>query len=141
MSFCCGASMLGTMGSLQHKKTYIHQVPILYCPICQSVEVHPKIKDDYEILADYAQSDQAPEIYFDDYVDLKDMSEIFADCIDVEEMPMIGIIKSQIDQALDLLSVAKKLKDKEWERDLFHRLHVLSDRLKKHQRTQAQPKG
>lgn len=140
MSICCGASMLGTMGSLQHKKTYIHQVPILYCPVCQSVEVHPKVKDDYEILADYALSDQAPEIFFDDYVDLKDMSTIFADCIDVEEMPMMAILKAQIDHALDLLSVAKKLQDSEWKRDLIHRLHVLSDRLKKHQSIQAKQK-
>ncbi|WP_202080352.1 hypothetical protein [Caldalkalibacillus salinus] len=140
MSFCCGASMIGTIGTLRNQYTYIHQVPILYCPICQSIEVHPKIKDDYDILADYAQSDQAPEIHFGDYVDVQDLHDLFSDCIDIEEQSMTVVLRSQIDHALDLLSVAKKLKDREWEMQLFHRLKVLSERLRRYERKEAQHK-
>lgn len=141
MSFCCGASMIGTIGTLKNHQTYIHQVPILYCPICQSIEVHPRVKDDYEILADYAQSDYAPEIYFNDYVDVKDLEDIFMDCIDIEDNSMSVVLRSQIDHALDLVSVAKKIDDHGWEKQLYHRLKVLSERLKRYQKKEAQHKG
>jgi hypothetical protein len=141
MSFCCGASMIGTIGTLKHHHTYIHQVPTLFCPICQAIEIHPKVKDDYEILADYAHSDHAPEIYFNDYVDMKDLEDIFTDCIDIEDQPMTMVLRSQIDHALDLLSIAKKIEDHEWEKQLFQRLKVLSERLRRHQKKEAQHKG
>lgn len=141
MSFCCGASMIGTIGTLKNHQTYIHQAPILYCPICQSIEVHPRVKDDYDILADYAQSDYAPEIYFNDYVDAKDLEDIFMDCIDIEDKSMSIVLRTQIDHALDLVSVAKNINDQEWEKQLYHRLKVLSERLKRYQKKEAQQKG
>jgi hypothetical protein len=140
MGFCCGASMVGTLGTLKHRQTYIHQVPVLFCPICQSIEVHPKVKDDYEILVDYAHSDQASEIFFDDYVDVKDLKELFADCIDMEDHSVIKVIRSQIDHALDLYSVAKTLQDEDWKKDLIHRLHVLTERLKRYEKKEKQCK-
>lgn len=134
MGFCCGASMIGTLGTLKHHQTYIHQVPVLFCPICQSIKVHPKVKDDYEILVDYAHSDQASEIFFDDYVDVKDLKELFMDCIDMEDQSVMMVIRSQIDHALDLLSIAKTLEDEDWKKDLFHRLSVLTERLKRYEK-------
>lgn len=134
MGFCCGASMLGTMGTLKYGHSYIHEVPIVYCPICQKTEVHHSVKEEYEILADYAHTDQAPEVYFTDYVDLKDKEELFADCIDIAGQSVADVIRSQIDNALDLLSISKKMKDEEWEAELRHRLNVLSDRLRRYQR-------
>lgn len=132
MSFCCGASMLGTLGTLRHHRTLIHQVPLMYCPICQNVEVHPMIMDDFELLAEYAHADDAPEIYFNDYVDVDERQNLFANCISFEDKSGVQAIKAQIDHALDLLGVAKKMKDHEWEKDLLNRLKVLSERLRKH---------
>jgi len=128
---CCGASMVGTLGTVKHFKTFIHQVPILYCPICQTIEVYEKIKDDFDILADYAHGDQAHEVYFNDYIEYERLDELFNDCLEIDIQMNGSFLKNQIDHALDLLSVAKKLKDEEWEKDLFHRLRVLSDRLRK----------
>lgn len=131
MSFCCGASMLGTLGTLRHHRTLIHQVPLMYCPICQNVEVHPMIMDDFELLAEYAHADDAPEIYFNEYVDIEKNQELFANCVSYDSHTGVQAIKAQIDHALDLLGVAKKMKDLEWEKDLLTRLKVLSERLRK----------
>ena len=131
MGFCCGASMVGTIGTLRHYNSYIHEVPILHCPICQAIEVYWKIKEDYEILADYARSDHAPEVYFSDYVDIEDIEDLFTDCVYSDAQITPYIVRSQIDQALDLLSAAKKIEDKDWELQLNTRLKVLSERLKR----------
>lgn len=131
MSQCCGASMIGSTGTLRHYNTYIHQVPIVYCPVCQHMEVHPKVKEEYEILSDYAHSDHAPDVYFNDYVEEKKLENIFEDCFDVQGTSMDDLLRSQIDHALDLVSVAKKLQDTKWEKELFQRLKVLSRRINK----------
>ncbi|WP_025025705.1 hypothetical protein [Caldalkalibacillus mannanilyticus] len=134
MSMCCGASMIGTIGTVKHFNTFIHQVPIVYCPICQSIEVYEKIKDEYDILAEYAQNDHAPEVFFNDYIEYDQLEELFSDCLDVDSKINASFVKKQIDHALDLLSVARQIKDSEWESELFQRLKVLSERLRKYQR-------
>lgn len=139
MSFCCGASMIGAVGTLKYDQTYIHEVPILHCPICQKIEVHRSVREEYEILADYAQADYAPEVFFTDYVELKHIDDLFHDCIDVEGKSMTDLIRSQIDNALDLMSVAKKLDDQDWQGALLNRLKVLSERLRKYRRKEAKP--
>jgi hypothetical protein len=72
---------------------------------------------------------------------MKDLEDIFTDCIDIEDQPMSMVLRSQIDHALDLLSIAKKIEDHEWEKQLFQRLKVLSERLRRHQKKEAQHKG
>jgi hypothetical protein len=141
MGFCCGASMTGTIGTVKHFNSYIHQVPILYCPICQSIEVYSKVKEDYEILADYAHSDHAPDVYFNDYVETEDLEDLFIDCIDIESQLNTSVLRSHIDHALDLLSIAKKFEDNEWEKQLYHRLKILSERLRRYQQEETQHKG
>lgn len=141
MSFCCGASMIGTLGTLKHHSTYIHQVPMHYCPICHAVEVNARVSGEYEILADYAYADKATDIYFNEYVDIEDIPDLFADCIDIEGQSMIQVLHSQIDNALDLLSFAKLINDFQWQIQLKHRLKVLSERLRRYQKRDAQQKG
>ncbi|MBO8172367.1 MAG: hypothetical protein H0Z33_10790 [Bacillaceae bacterium] len=130
MSFCCGASMIGAVGNLRHYKTRILDVPILYCPVCNRIEVHPAIEEEYEILAEYAHADHAPEVDFSDYIGEDTMQEIFDNCTVVDRGNMDELFRQQIDTALDLLSVAKNLEDKEWEEHLKNRLKKLSNRLK-----------
>lgn len=141
MSFCCGASMIGTLGTLKHFSTYIHQVPMNYCPICHHIEVSSKVKDEYEILADYAHADQAADVYFNDYVDIDEIPDLFADCIDIEGKSTLQILHSQIDNALDLLSFAKLIEDREWQFQLKYRLKILSERLNRYQKKDAEQKG
>jgi len=128
MGFCCGASMVGAIGTVRYKKTLIHQVPIIYCPICHAFEVYPKVKDEYEILAEYAHADRAGEVTFSDYVDLSDKEDLFEDCVNYDGSAE-DALRQQIDHALDLLAVAHKLGDEEWKKDLLNRLKVLSERL------------
>ncbi|MDQ0338247.1 peptide subunit release factor 1 (eRF1) [Caldalkalibacillus uzonensis] len=132
MSFCCGASMTGAIGTVKYKQTLIHDVPIVYCPICQSFAVHEKIRDEYEILAEYAHADHAPEVYLSDYIDIEKIETLFTDCIDLAGTTE-DVLREQIDHALDLLSVAKRLNDQKWQEDLMYRLKVLSDRLRREQ--------
>jgi hypothetical protein len=130
MSFCCGASMIGTKGTLKHYRTRIHNVPILFCPVCHRVEVHYLVENEYDILAEYAHGDGASEVDFHDYVDEADKA-LVENCVNHEnEEPML-VVQSQIDMALDLLSFAKQIGDSEWEQQLKRRLGVLSQRRHK----------
>ncbi|WP_026326740.1 hypothetical protein [Paenibacillus ginsengihumi] len=131
MSFCCGASMIGTKGTLRHIRTQIHNVPLLFCPVCHRVEVHHQVENEYEILAEYAHGDGASEVDFSDYVEHGKASEMFENCVNHEEEDPLDIVRSQIDMALDLLTIAKDIGDAEWEAQLKKRLNVLSARRTK----------
>ncbi|RXT05713.1 hypothetical protein [Ammoniphilus sp. CFH 90114] len=131
MSFCCGASMIGALGSLRHHKTYINNVPILHCPVCNRIDVHPRIEEEFEILSEYAQTDDTPEVDFKEYVNGESLKNIFENCTVIDEGRIDEVFRQQIDSALDLLSVAKMLKDREWEESLKKRLNRLSERLNK----------
>ncbi|GAB2698390.1 hypothetical protein ACFQWB_13995 [Paenibacillus thermoaerophilus] len=137
MSFCCGASMIGTKGTLRHIQTHIHNVPLLFCPVCQRVEVHYRIEPEYEILAEYAHGDGAYEVDFLDYVDYADSDELFENCTNHEQEDPLEIVKTQIDSALDLLMLAKQWGDFEWEQQLKRRLAVMSERKAKLKRQRA----
>lgn len=127
MSFCCGASMVGTKGTLKHYRTQVHNVPLLFCPVCHRVEVHYKVESEYEILAEYAHGDGTSEVDFQDYV-MEDEDAIFENVVNRENEGPMDIVQRQIDMALDLLSVAKQIQDEKWERELKKRLTVMSQR-------------
>ncbi|WCK53947.1 hypothetical protein PP175_21910 [Aneurinibacillus sp. Ricciae_BoGa-3] len=129
MSFCCGASMIGTFGSLRHFKTQIHNVPIMYCPVCSRVEVHPEIAEEYDILSEYAHADMAPEVDFREYVSGETVAQIFENCVSIDNGNLLFILRNQIDNALDLMTMAKQLNDEEWVAALKERLTKLSERL------------
>jgi hypothetical protein len=129
MSFCCGASMIGALGSMRHLKTQIHNVPILYCPVCNRIDVHPEIEEEYEILSEYAQTDLAPEVDFREYVTGEHVDQIFENCVSFDNGNISSILRNQIDNALDLMSIAKQLHDEEWSEELKRRLNKLSQRL------------
>jgi len=130
MSFCCGASMIGTRGTMKHFRTFIHNVPILFCPVCHRVEIHHLVEQEYELLAEYAHGDGASEVDFRDYVD-QDREELLANCVNHEDEDPMEIVLNQIDMALDLLAVAKQLGDPEWEEQLKRRLTALNNRRNK----------
>jgi hypothetical protein len=126
MSFCCGASMIGTKGTLKHLHTSIHNVPTLFCPVCKRTEVHYLIRSEFEIVAEYATGDKAPEINFMDYVQGRKTHDLYENCINVEKEDPMNLVENQIDMALDLLTVAKEFADVEWEDQLKFRLKALS---------------
>lgn len=121
--------MIGALGSLRHHKTYINNVPILHCPVCNRIDVHPKVEEEFEILSEYAQTDDAPEVDFNEYVNSESIKNIFENCTVVDEGRIDQVFRQQIDSALDLLLVAKQIKDREWEDMLKMRLNRLSERL------------
>ncbi|REE85184.1 hypothetical protein A8990_113102 [Paenibacillus taihuensis] len=130
MSFCCGASMIGTNGTLKHFRTHIHNVPILFCPVCHRVEIHHMIENEYEILAEYAHGDGASEVDFIEYVEQEEQ-ELFENCVNNENEDPMEVVTNQIDMALDLLCFAKQISDESWEQDLKRRLSVLNQRRNK----------
>lgn len=131
MSFCCGASMIGTKGSIRHLHTLIHNVPILFCPVCHRIEVHHLVEDEYEILAEYAQGDGASEVDFEEYSDTAMQDALFENCVNREHEDPLSLVTNQIDMALDLLQIAKAMDDAEWEFQLKNRLRVMSGRRDK----------
>ncbi|MEF2243519.1 MULTISPECIES: hypothetical protein [unclassified Paenibacillus] len=130
MSFCCGASMLGTRGTLKHLQTHIHHVPVLFCPVCQRVDIHYLAKGDYELLADFAQGDGAVEVDFNDYIE-QSQEELLENCVNHEDEDAMEVVRSQIDMALDLLQFAYQIEDSSWQYMLKRRLRALNARRNK----------
>ena len=130
MSFCCGASMIGTSGTLKHFRTHIHNVPILFCQVCHRVEIHHMIENEYEILAEYAHGDGASEVDFIEYVEQEE-KVLFENCVNNENEDPMDVVSSQIDMALDLLCFSKQISDEAWESELKKRLGVLNQRRNK----------
>lgn len=123
--------MIGTKGTLRHIGTHIHNVPLLFCPVCHRVEVHYRVESEYEILAEYAHGDGAAEVDFDDYVDHKSDEVLYDNCVNLDSEDPADVLHNQIDNALDLLAVAKRLQDEEWELQLKKRLTALNERRNK----------
>lgn len=123
--------MIGTKGTLKHIRTHIHNVPLVFCPVCHRVEVHHLVANEYEILAEYARGDDAPEIDFEEYVETKEFDKMFENCVNYDNQEPLEVVQGQIDNALDLLLFAKQMKDKAWEKQLIQRLGVLSSRRTK----------
>ncbi|HTG68269.1 MAG TPA: hypothetical protein VL921_03340 [Candidatus Udaeobacter sp.] len=130
MSFCCGASMIGTKGTLKHFRTHIHNVPIMFCPVCHRVDIHYLIENEYEILAEYAHGDGAAEVDFQEYVE-QEGKALLENCVNHENEDPMDVVHSQIDMALDLLSFAKQIEDTEWQLVLKKRLGMLNSRRNK----------
>lgn len=141
MGFCCGASMVGAIGTMRHHQTYITNVPLLYCPVCHQVTVHPKVEEEFDLLAEFAHSDGAVSVDFREYVDAENREDLFENCSSVDHGDLVEVLRAQIDIALDLLSVAKQLGDKAWEQELINRLAVLSERLRKWRRKNVSTQG
>ncbi|RAL21865.1 hypothetical protein [Thermoflavimicrobium daqui] len=131
MSFCCGASMIGMVGTLSHQHVKVHHVPLLCCPVCQNVVVHPAIKEEFDLVVEYAKEDQVKEITLRESINPEMLIEWKEICVSFQEDDIDHVLREQIDHSLDLLSVAKLLSDSEWEEDLKNRLRVLSLRLRK----------
>lgn len=91
------------------------------------MEVHYKVENEYEILAEYAHGDGVTDVDFQDYV-MEDETAIFENVINVESEDPLAVVRNQIDMALDLLAVAKQIEDTKWERELKKRLAVMSQR-------------
>jgi hypothetical protein len=131
MSFCCGASMIGTIGTLKYEQVFIHHVPILLCPVCLRVEAHHLIREEYEILAEFAVDDGAYELDFQEYVRLEKQTQLFVNCVNTDFDDPLQAVCNQIDMALDLISFANHLADEAWKEQLYKRLKVLSKRKEK----------
>ncbi|WP_108026114.1 hypothetical protein [Melghirimyces profundicolus] len=136
MGFCCGACMVGAVGTLRQGSTLVHNVPLLYCPICHEVEVHHSVQDEFELLMEYARGDGAREVNLSEFIEGKgeDWKET---CTGFQDGEPETVLREQIDMALDLLRVARQLEDGEWESALKHRLHVLGKRLARYRKAKT----
>lgn len=132
MSFCCGASKIGAVGAIRQEQVVVHHVPLLLCPVCHDVEIHHAVREEFDLLVDYARGDGAARVNFNEYVDDKNVAAMMENCISLEANRPEQLYREQIDNALDLLGVAKSLDDSEWEQALKKRLTVLSQRLKRY---------
>ncbi|WP_124728163.1 hypothetical protein [Staphylospora marina] len=132
MSFCCGASTIGFIGSYRKHSVMVHQIPLLWCPVCHVVEVHPAVREEFELVVEYAREDRVREVTLRETItpdlieEWKEYGISFQENDDLEP-----VLREQIDHSLDLLRVSKILGDAEWGEELKHRLKVLTNRLQK----------
>ncbi len=126
MSICCGASKIGSIGKIERNNIVVHNVPILYCPVCKNKEPHPKIKNNLDFISEIAKEDGYKEIDLDYYIDGDQYGDLFEECATVKNGNEHQWIQSQIDMSLDLLSFSRQIKDIEWETILKKRLTALS---------------
>ncbi|MBA4494840.1 YgiT-type zinc finger protein [Paenactinomyces guangxiensis] len=132
MSYCCGASRIGLIGTLRQQSILVHHVPLLYCPVCHEVEVHPAIKEEFELVIEYAQEDHVKEATLREEISPDMIAEWKEYCVSFQEDDDVeSILREQIDHSLDLLRVSKVLSDTEWGDELKVRLKILTERLKK----------
>lgn len=131
MSFCCGASMLGTTGSLKQAGAMIHRVPLLLCPVCFRVEVHYLVAEEYEIMAAFAMDDGSVELDFEEFVSSDRINGLYENCVNTENENPMTVVNNQINMALDLVAVAHQLNDQDWLHQLHVRLQALSKRKEK----------
>lgn len=124
-SFCCGATMTGSVGAIRTETVFMDQVPILYCPVCKAVTVHPYVQEEFELLKDFAEGDHASHVTFTDFIDV-DWDRLKEYTLFWDDGNSLTLYKAQIDHALDLLASAKRARDASWERDLKVRLTHLS---------------
>jgi hypothetical protein len=122
--------MIGTKGTLKHFRTHIHNVPIMFCPVCNRVDIHYLVENEYEILAEYAHGDGASDVDFQEYVEHEGKA-LLENCVNHENEDPMDVVLSQIDMALDLLSFAKQIEDTEWQNALKKRLIKMGSRRKK----------
>lgn len=127
MGFCCGAGMIGATGTIRHNGVLIHNVPLVFCPVCQKVDVHSKVSDEFELFTDYAKKDGVTEVNFQSNGHEAEENTIFSDCLNMDQYTPLEAVAYQIDMALDLFSAAQMLKDQDWCEALKNRLRVLSD--------------
>ena len=64
MAYCCGATMVGAIGTLRQGAVLVHNVPLLYCPVCHQVEVHQAVQEEFELMLDFAHGDMCPTDQF-----------------------------------------------------------------------------
>ncbi|MDR6225926.1 hypothetical protein [Desmospora profundinema] len=136
MGFCCGATMVGAVGTLRQGSTLVHNVPLLFCPVCHHVEVHHAVEDEFQLMLEYAQGDGAREVNLIDTIEPDMIAEWKECCTSFQDGHPEAVLREQIDMALDLMGVAKTLGDKEWEDSLKGRLHILGKRFQRYQKTQ-----
>ncbi|SFX18358.1 hypothetical protein SAMN04487866_10253 [Thermoactinomyces sp. DSM 45891] len=129
MIYCCGASMIGKIGTIVRKQVSVHQVPVLYCPVCQKRHVHPAVKEQFELVVEYAIEDRVKETTLYDRIDPKMLKKWKESSFSFEEDDnQESILREQIDLALDLLRICKP--DYDWADLLKIRLKVLSEKLR-----------
>lgn len=128
MVYCCGASMIGMIGNFRKKSIQVNQVPLLFCPVCHDVQVHPDVAEEFELVLEHAQKDRVNETTLYEKID-PDMIQRWSEkCFSFQLDDVESVIREQIDLSLDLLRVSKP--DLEWAEELKLRLKVLSDHLR-----------
>ncbi len=131
MSFCCGATMIGAVGSLRQGSILVHNVPLFYCPVCHQMEVYPVVKDEFELVVELARGDGVHEVYMRESIDSEVLDEWKEYVTSFQQDNPEVILREQVDMALDLLGVARWLEDRAWEEELKIRLQVLSRQIRR----------
>ena len=82
--------------------------------------------------AEFANGDGAREVDFADYVDVADQQWLYENCVSSAEYEEpLDVMRTQIDMALDLLTIARQMGHVLWQEQLKKRLKVLSERRDK----------
>jgi hypothetical protein len=131
MSFCCGADMLLTIATIRQEGVAITNVPIVFCPVCEQLRVHPSIEFEFEMLKEFACKDRAQEVDLQAVVHPSLQQKLYDPQYHLGYGNLEQVIKEQIDCALDLYTMAHSLGNSEWQEEIVHRLKVLQNKKTK----------
>ncbi|MEN9406246.1 MAG: hypothetical protein RLZ12_530 [Bacillota bacterium] len=124
--------MLGYIGQISKKGVTVYSVPLLYCPVCCALKVHPAILDEFELVLDFALEDEVDEVIFCAEITDEMLEEWSEECISfTSEDDLYQLFQAQVDHSLALLSLSRILKDDKWREELKHRLKILTCRIKR----------
>lgn len=131
LSYCCGASMIGYIGQIRKGGVLVYAVPLLYCPICCELQVHPAVLEEFELVLEFACEDEVDEVIFCAEITTDMIAEWGEECISfTDESDLYQLFKDQIDHSLDLLNLSCTIGDNGWREELKNRLKVLTYRVK-----------
>jgi hypothetical protein len=131
MSFCCGTDMLLTIAAIRQDGTTVTNVPIVFCLICEQINVHPDVEFAFDMLLEYAVKDRAREVDLMKAVPPAIRKTLYNPENHLEYRKIDYVLQQQIDHALDLFSMAQRLEDPQWKEEILQRLTVLHQKKTK----------
>jgi len=126
--FCCGLTMVALLRSIYSEGgVLVHDVPMLCCPTCHKSHIAPDVEFDFIMLAHYCETDRLKVTTLRDVIGpdrIEEVQRLYPE----DERVLTGrrVLPKQVDAVLDLLNVAKKVGDLEWEQELLDQLKTFS---------------
>lgn len=119
---CCGEPMHLTLRTLVYNHNEITNVPVYTCLVCERSEIAARVKPELmKVVKNLTYSaSKHQKVAFQDFSEYSNLLVMVAD--ETEEKQIEELVEDRINQLLDLLLLAKSLKDEQWVDEISERL-------------------